>query len=586
MNTGPFWRINYPFLPLLAVAVFWTLTTCGQPVLSKIEQATPAERVRMALLYFDTCQAVAKSRQVAFVQLEKLDAIAGRQQDEQLRRYARMLRDTYARNDPKRTHTQNAELFLQVAAQAEADDDEQITAVCEHFAGQYYYLAEDFGKGFQYLLSANRRFRQIGYRNIPEIHRYLYELAFNYYYLNDDEKVVELLTEASQYPPFNPNLHIQTYNTLAMAQARQLGESPKGGGLAVQNYQRAYQLAVHYRDSVWMGIANGNLGGLFVKLKRWPEALQALRIDFRLVMRDAANRGYPLTTSVALARVFLELGQLDSCRFYLNEGVRMRPLQRVSGTYIVNVQDDLFWLRYYETYRLYALATGKPSESARAADSLLKYQNRIDKRYRSKAATLAEQRLLIQQHEAEVAELQQHSQNQRWLLSIGVGLSLLVALLLGFLYRYSQDRRRREAQANAQREKQLEQEKQTVAAERDRAKADLALFLSNLRQLESEHHLANATLLTPDDWEEFRKRFERVHPQFFIQLRAQFNDLTPAEERLLALSKLNLHTRQMSHMLGISTDSIRKTRYRLRKKFGIAGDARLLALLDESATDP
>ncbi|KAB7727282.1 hypothetical protein F5984_21885 [Rudanella paleaurantiibacter] len=583
MNANPFWKITYPFLPLFAV--FVSFTTFGQPIFSKIDQAPPAERVRMALLYFDTCQAVAKSKLVAFAQLDKLDAIARRRQDEQLGRYGRMLRDTYAKNDPKRTHTQNAELFLQTAAQADSRDDEQIASVCEHFAGQYYYLAEDFGKGFQYLLSANRRFRQIGYRNIPEIHRYLYELAFNYYYLNDDEKVVELLTEATRYPPFNPNLHIQTYNTLAMAQARQLGDSPKEWGLAVQNYRRAYQLAVHYRDSVWIGIANGNLGGLFVKLKQWPQALNALRIDYRLVMRDAANRGYPLTTAVALARVFYELGQLDSCRYYLNEGKRMRLLQRVTGNYIVNVQDDLFWLRYYETYRLYALTTGKPIESARAADSVLKYQNRIDKRYRSKAATLAEQRLLIQQHEAEVAELNQRSQNQRLFLGMGVGLSLLVALLLGFLYRYSQARRQREAQANAQREKQLEREKQAVAAERDRAQADLALFLSNLRQLESEHHLANASLLTPDDWEEFRKRFERVHPQFFMQLRSQFNDLTPAEERLLALSKLNLHSRQMSHMLGISTDSIRKTRYRLRKKFGIAGDAKLLALLDEPATD-
>lgn len=102
-----------------------------------------------------------------------------------------MLRDTYAKNLPNRTHQQNAELFLSVAKQAEANEDEQIAGVCEHFAGQYYYLAEDYGRAFEYLLSANSRFWKIGYQNVPEIGRYLYELAFNYYYFNEHRKVID-----------------------------------------------------------------------------------------------------------------------------------------------------------------------------------------------------------------------------------------------------------------------------------------------------------------------------------------------------------------------------------------------------------
>jgi DNA-binding CsgD family transcriptional regulator len=67
-------------------------------------------------------------------------------------------------------------------------------------------------------------------------------------------------------------------------------------------------------------------------------------------------------------------------------------------------------------------------------------------------------------------------------------------------------------------------------------------------------------------------------------LKAHFADLSPAEERLLALSKLQLDTRQMSRVLGIAPDSIRKTKYRLRKKLGLHGSSPLLALLGE-ATD-
>jgi DNA-binding CsgD family transcriptional regulator len=88
-------------------------------------------------------------------------------------------------------------------------------------------------------------------------------------------------------------------------------------------------------------------------------------------------------------------------------------------------------------------------------------------------------------------------------------------------------------------------------------------------------------LLTNEDWGEFRRRFERMHPGFFWQLKSQFTDLILAEERLLALSKLRLDTRQMSRMLGIAPNSIRTTKYRLRKKIGVNGTSPLLELLVE-----
>jgi DNA-binding CsgD family transcriptional regulator len=96
--------------------------------------------------------------------------------------------------------------------------------------------------------------------------------------------------------------------------------------------------------------------------------------------------------------------------------------------------------------------------------------------------------------------------------------------------------------------------------------------------VETRQKLVDSSLLTNESWDEFRRRFERVHPGFFAQLKAQFADLSPAEERLLALSKLDIDTRQMSRMLGIAPDSIRKTKYRLRKKLGLHGTSPLVTL--------
>jgi hypothetical protein len=78
--------------------------------------------------------------------------------------------------------------------------------------------------------------------------------------------------------------------------------------------------------------------------------------------------------------------------------------------------------------------------------------------------------------------------------------------------------------------------------------------------------LANIKLLTPDDWNDFRQRFNQAFAGELDQLKLNNGDLTVAEERLYALEKMNVSTPQIAWMLGISKESVRKARYRLRKK--------------------
>jgi DNA-binding CsgD family transcriptional regulator len=63
--------------------------------------------------------------------------------------------------------------------------------------------------------------------------------------------------------------------------------------------------------------------------------------------------------------------------------------------------------------------------------------------------------------------------------------------------------------------------------------------------------------------------FTRVNPTFFIQLNDKFPNLTQAEIRILALSKLGLSVKEKANMLGISPDSVRRTQQRLNKKLGM-----------------
>ncbi|MAX80865.1 MAG: hypothetical protein CL843_11925 [Crocinitomicaceae bacterium] len=77
------------------------------------------------------------------------------------------------------------------------------------------------------------------------------------------------------------------------------------------------------------------------------------------------------------------------------------------------------------------------------------------------------------------------------------------------------------------------------------------------------------------EWEEFRKSFEQVHKEFFDKLKQINPDLTSNDLRICALIKINLRSKEIAELLGISIDSLRVARYRLRKKLTLDRDQNL-----------
>lgn len=71
------------------------------------------------------------------------------------------------------------------------------------------------------------------------------------------------------------------------------------------------------------------------------------------------------------------------------------------------------------------------------------------------------------------------------------------------------------------------------------------------------------------NWEDFRIVFERVHEHFFDSLKKHATNLTSSDFRLVAMLKMNLSSSDIATLLGISQDSLRISRYRLRKKLNL-----------------
>jgi tetratricopeptide (TPR) repeat protein len=91
-----------------------------------------------------------------------------------------------------------------------------------------------------------------------------------------------------------------------------------------------------------------------------------------------------------------------------------------------------------------------------------------------------------------------------------------------------------------------------------------------IQRLARLEELLRMKILTEEDWEVFKRHFEQVHQGFLTHLRSKLPDLTTGDERLFILLKLNLHSKEISDILGVSPDSVKKARYRLRKKLNLS----------------
>ncbi|HYG51969.1 MAG TPA: tetratricopeptide repeat protein [Flavobacteriales bacterium] len=115
-------------------------------------------------------------------------------------------------------------------------------------------------------------------------------------------------------------------------------------------------------------------------------------------------------------------------------------------------------------------------------------------------------------------------------------------------------------------------EKNQLLEEITRNLEELDLSVNELKErnrVDKIEKLTEARILTDDDWNRFKKLFEKVFPGFFIKLKEAYPGITAAEIRLAALIKLKLNSREIATMTGVSAESVKKTRQRIRKKMGM-----------------
>ena len=77
------------------------------------------------------------------------------------------------------------------------------------------------------------------------------------------------------------------------------------------------------------------------------------------------------------------------------------------------------------------------------------------------------------------------------------------------------------------------------------------------------------SLQIQQDIEEFQHKVDQTYSDFYIKLKEKYPSLTKNEERLCAMLRLNLSSKEIASINNISVKAVEMSRYRLRKKCGI-----------------
>ncbi len=97
-----------------------------------------------------------------------------------------------------------------------------------------------------------------------------------------------------------------------------------------------------------------------------------------------------------------------------------------------------------------------------------------------------------------------------------------------------------------------------------------------IKKLNSLNRMVTSSMHIDKDWQDFKRQFEEVHTDFFSLLKEKYPTLTSNELKLCALLKLNMNLKEAATVMGISPESVKTARYRLRKKLELGREDNLV----------
>jgi len=462
-------------------------------------------------------------------------------------------------------------------------NDDYLTAFVSGRYGSYMYILKETESAVMYMMNCADLYEKTNisanYKTYSLLGDMLWSIREYDQCIKYVNKAVEVLKDDSSSSAEKDNFTMFCYNTIALAYKR-LGRFDS----AFAYYQKAMDAEKKVNRPVWKGIISGNMAQIYFIQEKYTTALALFTADYYASKKEGLydNAGNAIQW---VARTNLALGKKDSALMQVREALGL--LQKwPQSSYLQNT----------------CFTASEIFKAFKNSDSSFYYLNLYNRMHDSiervvyqSSINIARLRLAEEKNKYHILNLQKEKQAQirqrNYILTGIVAVCILVLLLI--------NRRNQQLKFKQQ---LIDQEKMLIEQEMQFAKDQLQLFTQSLiekteliQQLENQMQvnddaaerqeslsaLSSLTILTDDDWTKFKSLFDKIYPLFFQRLKIKAPDITLAEQRMAALTRLQLTTKQMAAMQGISPDSVHKTRQRLRQRLGVSNEINLEEYLGE-----
>lgn len=359
--------------------------------------------------------------------------------------------------------------------------------------------------------------------------------------------------------------------------------------LALQRALHSYRIRVEIKDMKGQGESLNNLALGHMGLNNWSQALRYLE-DALLIKAQANDLTQMTAIHNNIGRCYRQMGNVEKAIDYfqraLDKGTTNGQYMDVLASYgnLISI--------YTQEQQNFEQAFELQSKMMAVKDSLAVVE-------KEEAIQELEVEYETQEKEREIASLRQEQTliTNRWLT---LALGLFFAFIVGILFYDNQKRKHTQEKQLLSTEDELQKAELKIMSgllEHNRQK--LSLYTENLLRknelvnrledklndlVEQDHgkegkailkNVSSVRILTDQDWEEFKQLFDGVHRGLLDRLLLTYENLTLAEQRLFLLMKLSMSTKQIANILGVSPDSVKKGRYRLKKKLQLQDDVSL-----------
>lgn len=434
-------------------------------------------------------------------------------------------------------------------------------------AEYYWKFVKDYELAFEYYLMLDKELIGVKSNDYPQMARDYNQIGESYFFFRDFSRAKKYFKKVIllQETIFNTNVRASAFNTIGLCYQRE-----KNYDSSNFYFRKVLETKFENTKNAWIGIIKGNLGANFYKQKNYDEAIPLLKFCIEKAKKDY-DSGSLSGASIVLAAILLKQNKLQEAWKYIEQAQKsigntgnisdykhLYPI--LSSWYSKNRKDELAELYLDSTM----LAISKYEEDFNAI-KIVNAQNTINKKEK-----------LLMKATLDLEKQEKINERNGMLLIV---LVLCVIMLTGW-FLLKRNRQKMELRA-LKVENRLKLAHQYINQFKERVNAQNKLLdqvkkeLSQIKKTNSENtklversifELRSMTILTDDDWIQFKQNFSLIYPSFFVNLTTKFPLLTDAEMRYLMLAKLQLSHKEMARILGVSFDSVRVTWNRARKK--------------------